>query len=467
MTAPYRFTALASYTSQEAELANWANQSLPGLEDWRGWLAAMFGSLLETPAGFEVELIQTHCLEPGQPPKRFTVEKPELILGRSTDCDIVLPAPSVGKRHARLTFQEDECQLEDLGSTLGTFVDQHKVRAGETHRILPGESLTIFPYKLELRAQRHWKPETNVRLSFPGVRTTTWGKFRSETPEGFASCVLSFHPDLGSAHFELSEALLDGIVTRAIERAGIDGSDRAPMDWGIAEFLFLSLLESASAKLAFPLQVAPDFRRPEPDFAAGDKGLVLSCTLELTSLRGGIRLFMPYSLLRSVRQIAAAQGPALRLPPTITWWFPVSAGFVELTAEELGRLEPGDILIFSSGHEILFPGNPDRGWKASLAGNAPWVVRVAQPFERSLSMDSSEAAASPLGRLPLRLHVVLGEKEFALSELSNLAPGTLIQLDRGKADPVRLAVNGRVVGEGELVEIDGKLGVKVLSWNGA
>jgi flagellar motor switch/type III secretory pathway protein FliN len=39
-----------------------------------------------------------------------------------------------------------------------------------------------------------------------------------------------------------------------------------------------------------------------------------------------------------------------------------------------------------------------------------------------------------------------------------------VELDGGRTDPVRLMVNGKILGEGELVEIEGSLGVKVLRW---
>jgi type III secretion protein Q len=62
--------------------------------------------------------------------------------------------------------------------------------------------------------------------------------------------------------------------------------------------------------------------------------------------------------------------------------------------------------------------------------------------------------------------VVLGEKELTLGDVERLARGSILELDTGKADPVRLAVNGKCVGKGELVEIEGKLGVRITEWGG-
>jgi flagellar motor switch/type III secretory pathway protein FliN len=42
-----------------------------------------------------------------------------------------------------------------------------------------------------------------------------------------------------------------------------------------------------------------------------------------------------------------------------------------------------------------------------------------------------------------------------------------VELDHQKNALVSLAVNGKILGEGQLVEIEGRMGVKILSWRGA
>jgi len=72
-----------------------------------------------------------------------------------------------------------------------------------------------------------------------------------------------------------------------------------------------------------------------------------------------------------------------------------------------------------------------------------------------------------LDELPLRLHLLIDEKELTWAEVSRLVPGSILDLDRDPRDPVKLAVNGRILGTGELVEIEGRLGVKLLTWGNA
>ena len=70
-----------------------------------------------------------------------------------------------------------------------------------------------------------------------------------------------------------------------------------------------------------------------------------------------------------------------------------------------------------------------------------------------------------LAALPVRVHIVLSQLEMSLAELNQLRPGSIVELDREKSESVQLAVNGKIAGTGELVEIEGRLGVRISNWN--
>ena len=53
--------------------------------------------------------------------------QPEVIIGRSSSCDVLLQDKTVSGRHARLTFRLGQWWLEDLGSTNGTFLNGEAV----------------------------------------------------------------------------------------------------------------------------------------------------------------------------------------------------------------------------------------------------------------------------------------------------------------------------------------------------
>ena len=67
-----------------------------------------------------------------------------IVVGRSSDLDMVLVEDMVSRKHARIAVQSDGVWIEDLGSTNGTFVNGEKVnrsRLKEGDRILIGTSI--------------------------------------------------------------------------------------------------------------------------------------------------------------------------------------------------------------------------------------------------------------------------------------------------------------------------------------
>jgi flagellar motor switch protein FliN len=60
------------------------------------------------------------------------------------------------------------------------------------------------------------------------------------------------------------------------------------------------------------------------------------------------------------------------------------------------------------------------------------------------------------------LVVVMGRKSYTVKDLLALRIGQVMDLERAPTEPVDLVAAGKVVGKGELVEVDGKLGIRVL-----
>lgn len=70
-------------------------------------------------------------------------DSPEIIVGRSSDVDMVLIEDMVSRRHARIECA-NEISIEDLGSTNGTFVNGERIKRNtlkEGDRVLIGTSI--------------------------------------------------------------------------------------------------------------------------------------------------------------------------------------------------------------------------------------------------------------------------------------------------------------------------------------
>jgi len=68
----------------------------------------------------------------------------EIVVGRSSDLDMVLVEDMVSRKHAKISAGEGQILIQDLGSTNGTFVNGEKIkkaRLKEGDRILIGTSI--------------------------------------------------------------------------------------------------------------------------------------------------------------------------------------------------------------------------------------------------------------------------------------------------------------------------------------
>ena len=63
--------------------------------------------------------------------------------------------------------------------------------------------------------------------------------------------------------------------------------------------------------------------------------------------------------------------------------------------------------------------------------------------------------------IPVDIEVVVGKAQKTIGELLGMGIGSVIELDREVKDFVDIKVNGKLIAKGELVVIDGKIGVKI------
>jgi phosphoserine phosphatase RsbU/P len=91
------------------------------------------------------------------PGQRFALSGDSLLIGRQEDADIVLESLAVSRQHARIFCRDDKYQIEDVGSSNGTFVNSRRI-SGPTP-LAEGDCLQIGPYILNLCADPPVQPE--------------------------------------------------------------------------------------------------------------------------------------------------------------------------------------------------------------------------------------------------------------------------------------------------------------------
>ena len=80
------------------------------------------------------------------------------------------------------------------------------------------------------------------------------------------------------------------------------------------------------------------------------------------------------------------------------------------------------------------------------------------------ALDGERAVEPELQSLPVRIHVVLSQVELTLADLENLTEGSVIELESRTGESAQLVMNGHVLGKGDLVDVDGRLGIQITHW---
>ena len=80
--------------------------------------------------------------------KMYGVTGP-MTIGRSAECDIAIPVEEISRRHALVKPNAAGLQVEDLGSSNGTYINNKRVQAGQ---LGPGDELRLDQVRLILVA---------------------------------------------------------------------------------------------------------------------------------------------------------------------------------------------------------------------------------------------------------------------------------------------------------------------------
>jgi type III secretion system YscQ/HrcQ family protein len=150
----------------------------------------------------------------------------------------------------------------------------------------------------------------------------------------------------------------------------------------------------------------------------------------------------------------------------------------EIRADEWAGAQKGDVVVVDE----LWARPHDGGWQGEARLRLPWgkprwmatltdpgtleVTSWIAPEEEGNTMDDTEPGhvAQPeelLAELPLSLSVELGRIVLSAKQALELGPGQTLLLERRPGDPVELRAGPKLLARGELVEVEGELGVRL------
>ena len=153
------------------------------------------------------------------------------------------------------------------------------------------------------------------------------------------------------------------------------------------------------------------------------------------------------------------------------------AGRTHLAAKDLAGVEPGDVVLCDEA--TARPGKGGVVGRIGLRlprGRRPRflcrldaarlivedVDRTEETSMQGIAKGSVGDAGALLSEIPVEVVIEVGRVEVSAREVVEIGVGDTLVLDRRPGDPVELRAGDRLLGRGELVDVDGKIGVHVL-----
>jgi type III secretion protein Q len=158
------------------------------------------------------------------------------------------------------------------------------------------------------------------------------------------------------------------------------------------------------------------------------------------------------------------------LPDTLPLQARLELGRTALASALLRSLRRHDVVLIDTpslhhdddgGHRLLLVAGGAAAAQVRVHGHhleiiAPWKA----PTMKLVTETPDDGSAQiDVDAIPVMLSFDLGEISLPLAALRELSAGQTFDLGRPLAGAVRVRANGALVGEGELVEVDGRLGV--------
>jgi len=150
------------------------------------------------------------------------------------------------------------------------------------------------------------------------------------------------------------------------------------------------------------------------------------------------------------------------LTSTITLPFWLSYGKTQLTLNQFEQLELGDVVFFDecliAHHQVIFQVSNQNLYRCQIDEN---ILHILEK-ETNMNDITNNEALTDHQQLPVELTFDVGQQTITLEQLNSLQPGFTFELNQPISSPVTMRANGKIIGECELVNINERLGVRVI-----
>lgn len=436
----------------------------------------------------------------------FVLESPFQI-GRRKDSHLVLTEAGVSGIHAQITRGSDMWAIQDMESVNGTALNGKPLEKSAPHPLKNGDVVSVMQTELLVKIPDPVIRDADVSIGFTDIGPSSG----CAVEPGFTEARVCLSGTGHTVALRFDTALVRRWL-EALAGVRVEGeSVSLPLgdaELGLFEFLLLKYLQGLTSKQEPGKRagiVLDGLESPAPGSSSATPRITVRLLCRFESVFGEIRAVIPddgtLETIPSKLGVFASECSGKNRWDWLRAWYGLSfqasveAGRIDLTAQELESLEPGDVVLLPSGGPVLSPSGAVAGPVRMLFRSSQNMVgeavlswekeRGILTFKRFLTIPKLEAnmadappqpkpgetpvvqpsdlAGKLVQSLPLTMSVELERLTLTLEDLASLTPGQVISLTRSPSEPVTLSVDGRTVGKGQLVKINSEMGVKILS----
>lgn len=508
---PFQFTNLPRVSQERIALSKAMSGCLPGLR-WEETFRDIFATILRKYVRGKRQLTLNFQITSEDAPepveKSFAaIEKESFIIGRNPSCEIHLNSRVVSSQHARIIMDRGRFFIIDQSAN-GTILNNKPIKPKTPVLLNHGDTISIYPFQIVFTlGQSVSTEETHVDFRVEGISEASFEDVIKRLATPTPLLVIGVEPSGRRALVEIEHDLITGLTETIFGSEGSGGNrllrTLSNIETGVIEFLVLRIIRAMSETMAeysaitlrleqLLVQGGQSLKHPEAIADPTDPILQLTARLAVADLLSYVRLYLPYRLLQDTSDRQMSKDNQLDL---LERWLPTVAsvktelvaelGEIRLTLQELASLEPSDIILLQgvslrysagelTGEVQMRLGSHGAGcFSGDIICEASSVKVILNRFAASprvqpegASMSSEEEnlsqSAEFVQSVPVTIVVELGRRSMTISDVTRLRLGQIIDLQRIPSEPVDLTIDGRVIGKGELVDVDGDLGVRIL-----
>ncbi len=153
----------------------------------------------------------------------------------------------------------------------------------------------------------------------------------------------------------------------------------------------------------------------------------------------------------------------------------LDVGWTDLSFATFRQLEKRDLILLDecwigsdsriflrAGRRVGLPAKIEDS-RIVITGELEEIMYDDADDDQDDDNESKNESEKTLDDIQMRVSFDLGQRSMTLGELRQLSPGYVFELGRPVRSAVNIRANGKLIGEGELVDVDGQMAVSILN----